>query len=58
MSENHESAPPEASQSVSEKGYDGEEPVVNFTSMKHCIKRILKASKIQLDDFKWKNGVY
>ena len=31
---------------------------INYISMKHSLKRILKACQIQLDDFQWKNGPY
>ena len=31
---------------------------LNLTSLRHCLKRIFKASQIQLDDFQWKNGPY
>lgn len=35
-----------------------EKDKLNFTSMRHCLKRIYKACQIQLDDFQWKNGPY
>lgn len=28
----------------------------NFTSLKHCIKRIHKSCQIQLEDYQWRNG--
>lgn len=36
---------------------DQESPILfNFTSLKHCIKRIHKSCQIQLEDYQWRNG--